>query len=97
MAAIIRKLQKLSYKTDKDPEYAVQASNVESVLRIVRLLDVRKRLQLIGVFLLMVITAALEMLNIGLFLPLIHVLLNRGGDDNGLIHRSGLGEVLEGE
>ena len=96
MVAIIRKLHKLSDKTDKKPAYSAQASNVESVLRIVRLLDLRKRLQLVGVFLLMIITAALEMLNIGLFLPLMHVLLNRGGDENGLINRLGLGEFLQG-
>jgi len=96
LVAIIRKLHKLSDKTDKKPAYSAQASNVESVLRIVRLLDLRKRLQLVGVFLLMIITAALEMLNIGLFLPLMHVLLNRGGDENGLINRLGLGEFLQG-
>ena len=51
-------------------------------MRIIRLLDAHRRLQLFGVFALMILSAFLEMLNIGLFLPLMHVLLNReGGDD----------------
>ena len=56
-----------------------QASNIESIMQIIRLLNSRRRLQLFGVFVLMVISAFLEMLNIGLFLPLMHVLLNRDG------------------
>ena len=48
-------------------------------MQIIRLLNSRRRLQLFGVFVLMVISAFLEMLNIGLFLPLMHVLLNRDG------------------
>tara|TARA_Y100001970_G_scaffold111217_1_gene138842 strand:- start:11774 stop:13600 length:1827 start_codon:yes stop_codon:yes gene_type:complete len=47
---------------------------------------------LFGVFLLMIVSAFLEMLNIGLFLPLMHVLLNREGESNAVIDFiSGLG------
>lgn len=75
----------LSESAENTSENAVQASNIESVLRIVRLLGMRKRLQLTGVFILMIVTAFLEMLNIGLFLPLMHVLLNRDGEDAGIL------------
>ena len=73
------------------------SSNFKNVIRVIRIFDFTMKIKLVGILILMVVSAFIEMLNISLFLPLMYVFLGQQ-TNSGVLHKlfDTIGITVEG-